>query len=153
MNRDRGVGIFSIALGAWVAYMTAFRIGSSNMAGDIGPKVFPYISAGILIVCGVILLVRRPKEQKPWLVGEQWKRFLGIIAVILGYVGLLYGFGFIVASVIFVTVLFLMFGKEDGAKIWKAVLYAAIVTLIIYLIFAKGLHLRMPEGRIFTLKF
>ena len=34
------------------------------MAGDIGPKVFPYISAGILIICGIGLLATGGKKAE-----------------------------------------------------------------------------------------
>ena len=49
MHRDRIVGVLTTILGAAVAYMTS-QLAGTNMPGDPGPKVFPYICAGILLV-------------------------------------------------------------------------------------------------------
>lgn len=66
MHRDRIVGVLTTILGAAVAYMTS-QLAGTNMPGDPGPKVFPYICAGILLVCGLILTIRKPAgEAKPF---------------------------------------------------------------------------------------
>jgi len=153
MHRDRFVGIIGVLLGAAIAYMT-YRLPDSTMAGDIGPKVFPFVSAALLLVCGAILLIRKPSAHKAWLQGkQQWLRFLAIILVILAYVVLLVLFGYIFATLVFVTALFMMFGQSEGAKLWQGLTYAGIVTLSTYLLFNKVLSLRMPVGSIFTIRF
>ena len=87
MHRDRIVGVLTTILGAAVAYMTS-QLAGTNMPGDPGPKVFPYICAGILLVCGLILTIRKPAgEAKPFLNGkEEVKRFISIILVIAAYI-------------------------------------------------------------------
>ena len=91
MHRDRIVGVLTTILGAAVAYMTS-QLAGTNMPGDPGPKVFPYICAGILLVCGLILTIRKPAgEAKPFLNGkEEVKRFISIILVIAAYIVLMY---------------------------------------------------------------
>ena len=64
MHRDRIVGVLTTILGAAVAYMTS-QLAGTNMPGDPGPKVFPYICAGILLVCGLILTIRKPAGRGP----------------------------------------------------------------------------------------
>lgn len=149
MHRDRIVGVIATLLGAAIAFLTATRVAVSNMPGDPGPRVFPYISAGILIVCGLILAIRKPAgEAKPFLQGVEKKRFLVIIGVIIAYVVLLWAFGFVVPTFAMVMLLCLMFGKEEKVPVWQAALYAAIITGIIYVAFVMLLHLRLPVGKL-----
>lgn len=91
MHRDRIVGVLTTILGAAVAYMTS-QLAGTNMPGDPGPKVFPYICAGILLVCGLILTIRKPAgEAKPFLNGkEEVKRFISIIVTGALYVAFVY---------------------------------------------------------------
>ena len=150
MHRDRIVGIVSVVLGAAVAFLTATRVAASNMPGDPGPRIFPFISAGILILCGLLLVIRKPdKAAKPFLQGEQIKRFLTIIGLIVLYVVLLWAIGFVVPTFAAVMVLCLMFGKDEKVAIWKAAIYSAAVTGIIYVAFTVLLHLRLPVGVLF----
>ena len=147
MHRDRIVGIISVVLGAAVAFLTTTRVAASNMPGDPGPRIFPYISAAILMLCGLLLAIKKPtKEAAPFLQGKQIWRFLLIVSVIAVYVLLLWAIGFVVPTFAAVVVLCMMFGKDEKVPIWKAVLYAAIVTGIIYVAFTVLLHLRLPVG-------
>ena len=151
MHRDRIVGIITVIIGAAVALMT-FQLPDSNMAGDVGPKVFPFISAAIMLLCGAILVVRKPtKDAKPFLVGEQKKRFLAIIAVIIGYIVLMWAVGFVIPTLLMLVVLCLMFGKDEKVPVWQAIVYAVIITGIIYVMFSIVLHLRLPVGNIINL--
>ena len=83
------------------------------MPGDPGPKVFPYICAGILLVCGLILTIRKPAgEAKPFLNGkEEVKRFISIILVIAAYIVLMWLFGFLVPTLLVVCLLCFMFAE------------------------------------------
>lgn len=150
MTRDRGVGIFSIILGAAVAVMTA-QIPASQMSNDVGPKVFPFIAAAILIVCGLVLALRRNgPAPKPFLKNKtELMRFLAIVGVILAYVLGLWALGYIVPTVAMVSGLCLMFGKEKKVPIWVALIYGVVVTMLVYCIFTYGLHLRMPTSNLF----
>lgn len=150
MTRDRGVGIFSALLGIAVAVMTA-QIPASQMSNDVGPKVFPYIAAAILIVCGLVLALRRNgPAPKPFLKNKtELLRFLAIIGVILAYVLGLWALGYIIPTIAMVAGLCLMFGREKKVPIWLALLYGVVITMLIYGIFTYGLHLRMPTGNLF----
>lgn len=150
MHRDRIVGIISMVLGAAVVFLTTTRVAVSNMPGDPGPRIFPYIAAGILLVCGLLLAVRKPiREVEPFLMGEQVWRFLSIVGVIALYVFLLWAIGFVVPTFAAVLVLCLMFGKEEKVPVWKAAIYAGVITGIIYVAFTVLLHLRLPVGVLF----
>ena len=86
MKRDRATGIIAALLGVLVA-VYAWMLPKSGIEGDIGPAVFPYMAAVMLIVCGVILAVRRQKEDSAPFLPEmiQKKRFLVITLVYVLY--------------------------------------------------------------------
>lgn len=151
MHRDRIVGLVTVIMGALVALGTT-QIADSNMAGDPGPKVFPFISAGILLVCGIILLVRKPAgEVKPFLQGQEIKRFLTIIGVIAAYIVLMWAVGFAIPTFLMVLVMCLMFGTDVKTPVWQAAIYALVVTAVLYAVFVMALHLRLPVGSLIKL--
>ena len=64
MTKDRTTGLIALVLGIAVAIATS-QLPPSTMVNDIGPKVFPFISAGLLIICGAgLLLTGTKKEEK-----------------------------------------------------------------------------------------
>ncbi len=147
MHRDRIVGLVTTILGLFVAYMTS-QLADTNMPGDPGPKVFPFIAAGILILCGLILLIRKPAgEAKPFLNGkEEVQRFVSIILVIAAYIVLMWLFGFLVPTLVIVCLLCFMFAKGKDIPKWQPVVYSVIVTAVLYVAFVYMLKLRLPVG-------
>ena len=147
MHRDRIVGVLTTILGAAVAYMTS-QLAGTNMPGDPGPKVFPYICAGILLVCGLILTIRKPAgEAKPFLNGkEEVKRFISIILVIAAYIVLMWLFGFLVPTLLVVCLLCFMFAEGKNIPKWQPIVYSIIVTGALYVAFVYMLKLRLPVG-------
>ena len=147
MHRDRIVGVLTTILGAAVAYMTS-QLAGTNMPGDPGPKVFPYICAGILLVCGLILTIRKPAgEAKPFLNGkEEVKRFISIILVIAAYIVLMWLFGFLVPTLLVGCLLCFMFAEGKNIPKWQPIVYSIIVTGALYVAFVYMLKLRLPVG-------
>ena len=122
MHRDRIVGVLTTILGAAVAYMTS-QLAGTNMPGDPGPKVFPYICAGILLVCGLILTIRKP-----------------------AYIVLMWLFGFLVPTLLVVCLLCFMFAEGKNIPKWQPIVYSIIVTGALYVAFVYMLKLRLPVG-------
>lgn len=147
MHRDRIVGIITTVLGALVAFGTS-QLADSNMPGDPGPKVFPFIAAGILTLCGLILLIRKPaQEAKPFLNGkEEVQRFVSIILVIAAYILLMWLFGFLLPTLVIVALLCFMFAEGKNIPKWQPIVYSIIVTGVLYVAFVYMLKLRLPVG-------
>lgn len=149
MKRDRATGLIEAILGIVVA-IYAYFLPKSGIEGDIGPAIFPYIAAAMLIVCGIILVVRKQDgDSAPFLPETvQKKRFLLMTVVYVLYGILLWAVGFLIATPIACFVLCaMMSGKRKIAK-WKLALFSIIVTAIVYYCFYSLLSLKLPVGRI-----
>ena len=149
MKRDRATGLIAAILGIVVA-IYAYFLPKSGIEGDIGPAIFPYIAAAMLIVCGIILVVRKQDvDSAPFLPETvQKKRFLLMTVVYVLYGILLWAVGFLIATPIACFVLCaMMSGKRKIAK-WKLALFSIIVTAIVYYCFYSLLSLKLPVGRI-----
>lgn len=149
MKRDRATGLIAAILGIVVA-IYAYFLPKSGIEGDIGPAIFPYIAAAMLIVCGIILVVRKQDgDSAPFLPETvQKKRFLLMTVVYVLYGILLWAVGFLIATPIACFVLCAMMnGKRKIAK-WKLALFSIIVTAIVYYCFYSLLSLKLPVGRI-----
>ena len=149
MKRDRATGLIAAILGIVVAIYAHF-LPKSGIEGDIGPAIFPYIAAAMLIVCGIILVVRKQDgDSAPFLPETvQKKRFLLMTVVYVLYGILLWAVGFLIATPIACFVLCaMMSGKRKIAK-WKLALFSIIVTAIVYYCFYSLLSLKLPVGRI-----
>ena len=85
MTRDRVTGLIALILGCAVAFATT-QLPESSMAGDVGPKVFPYISAGILILCGIGLCVTGKEASPAYYNKAQFQRLVFIFGIVLLYV-------------------------------------------------------------------
>lgn len=99
MKRDRATGLIAAILGIVVA-IYAYFLPKSGIEGDIGPAIFPYIAAAMLIVCGIILVVRKQDgDSAPFLPETvQKKRFLLMTVVYVLYGILLWAVGFLIAT-------------------------------------------------------
>ena len=149
MKRDRATGLIAAILGIVVA-IYAYFLPKSGIEGDIGPAIFPYIAAAMLIVCGIILVVRKQDgDSAPFLPETvQKKRFLLMTVVYVLYGILLWAVGFLIATPIACFVLCaMMSGKRKIAK-WKLALFSIIVTAIVYYCFYSLLSIKLPVGRI-----
>lgn len=148
MKKDMVNGIVCAVIGA-AAIMIASQLPASNMAGDIGPKVFPYIAGALLVVCGslqAVMNLKGPKEKTEFLDKNGWKRLLTLTGVLLVYVVCMKKIGFILPSILLLFILSTMFSQDNHVALWKRVLFAIVLPLIIYVAFTKGLTLRMPMG-------
>lgn len=149
MKRDRATGIITAMLGVLVAVYTGM-LPKSGIEGDIGPAVFPYIAAAMLVVCGVILAVRRQKEDSTPFLPElvQKKRFLLMTLVYILYGISLWAVGFLIATPVACFVLCVMMSGSRKIAKWKLAVFSLIVTAVVYYCFYTLLSLKLPTGSI-----
>lgn len=78
MARDRAVGGVLMMIGAMTALATkAMQVKMRLSAGDPGPKLFLYIAAVGLMVCGAGIILSRVPDTKMLVMGKkQWGKLI-----------------------------------------------------------------------------
>ncbi len=148
MTRDRVTGLIAVLLGAAIAFMTS-QLPPTTMAGDIGPKAFPYISAGIMVICGVGLLINGKVKSPAYYTGKQFGRLCLISAVMLGFIVAMQFLGYVIACFAALLILCTMFSQGKDIAVWKRVVFAAAMTAVMYLMFEKVFSIPLPGGVLF----
>lgn len=150
MVRDRVTGAISLVLGVVVAVAT-YLLPKSTMPGDIGPKVFPAIAAGLLILCGLGLLLSKGSNSNiSQYSSSQLKRLGAIIVLMIAYVVGMDYLGFILPNLVVLYLLCTMFAKgKKNVPVWQRVVFSLAVTLILYFSFTNLLAMKLPSGKLF----
>ena len=146
---DAVCGLLLLLLGA--AVLAAIQ-GYPKIPGQpVGPALFPGLLAAGLCVCGVLLIFGgvRHRGNEAWVTGEDWvksPRHLLALAVLLGsivfYIAAANWLGFLPTAFIILLALFAVLRVAPG----RAVLVAAIATLLIHFAFYKLLRVPLPWG-------
>lgn len=122
----------------------------------VGPALFPGIIAAGLGVCGLLLVFKGIGDRRaaagagdPWVGFAPWTRqghyvlaFLLTIGVNVFYILAVDRLGFIIVGVIYLSVLFWMFG---ATRKWILPI-AIVVTLVIHYAFYRLLKVPLPWG-------
>ncbi|TYB84456.1 MAG: tripartite tricarboxylate transporter TctB family protein [Kosmotoga sp.] len=128
-----------------------------------GPKFFPQVVSGILIVIGIyeiglgiyqIVKKREEKLKEPEVKEKVGNKITkrGVINIIVVFAGIILFIpfieivGFKIGSFIFAAVLMSVFGM----RIIRSLIYSAILTVIILLIFDYLFKIPFPEGIFFS---
>jgi Tripartite tricarboxylate transporter TctB family len=150
-SRARPSGEWAIALGtvalALIAFWQAASIPVSPLYAKVGPTVFPYMTAGGLLLLGIALCVAaarggwQPEEEKEF---EPDKLALGWMLAGLALNILLIGpLGFTLASIVLFVCVARAFGSADPVR---DACIAAVFALIAYFGFAKVLGINIGGG-------
>jgi putative tricarboxylic transport membrane protein len=111
-----------------------------------GPGFVPLCLAVALALVALLLLWRALRESAtPALSaepGERWKPVATLVAL-AAYTFALEPLGFVLATA---ALLFFFFRVLDGQRWWIALASAVVVSALSYLLFARALHVRLPEG-------
>ena len=140
--------MIALVMGAAIAVMTS-QLPPSTIQGDIGPAVFPYFSAGLLMCCGAGLLITGSQKEASIFDKRALKRLALIFGVVLLYCIVMSYIGFLVPTVVIFFVLTTMFAEDADVAWWKRLLYSVVLTLVIYLLFHNVLNLKLPTNQLF----
>ena len=146
---DAIFGLLLLALGAVViAVVSSYP---TIPAQRVGPALFPALIALGLVTGGLLLIARgwRDRAMVPWIRFEPWVQsprhvagFIGVIGSVVFYVVAANWLGFLLTSLIILTVLFRLFGVALG----RSIVVAVIATFVIHFAFYKLLRVPLPWG-------
>ncbi|MFN4153584.1 MAG: tripartite tricarboxylate transporter TctB family protein [Paracoccaceae bacterium] len=95
-DRIFGVVMMIVALGYILSAMT---IQTSFLSDPVGPRVFPYMVAGVVMISCLVMILR-PDPEVQWPVGGMLLQMLLALVVLFGYAMLIQPLGFIIPTVI-----------------------------------------------------
>lgn len=95
-DRILGAVMMVLALGY---ILSAASIQTSFISDPVGPRVFPYIVGGVIIVCS-LYLVLKPDPEVEWPALPMAIKMLFALAVLVGYAQMIRPLGFILPTII-----------------------------------------------------
>lgn len=142
-------GVLLAVLG--VAVLADVRTYPKIPGQKIGPDAFPGLLAALLIACAVLLIIKgwRDRRQHPWFESGAWlkapaqvRNFVLTAGALLFYVLAADALGFLICGIAILAALFW------SLRVRPALIapIAIIMTLVIHLIFYKGLRVPLPWG-------
>ena len=150
-KKDRILGVITLLLAAWITFLS-FQLKATGYQGDPGPRMFPLIGAGVMALCGIVLLIAPGKKPGVFLTKAQWASAGKLFAVYILFALLLWLGGFLIAvPITLMIVTYMLSGlsaKHNSRK--KRILIAAIFGIVggalLYLAYVIGLKAPMPTG-------
>jgi hypothetical protein len=130
---------FAIAIGS-----EAFRLGLGTL-GNPGPGLTPFSYASVLGLLSMLLYVRSRAASKGSAITIRWRSVLPILTILLAYGLMIEWLGYLLCTFVAMVLLF----RFGGVGWIKAVLLAAIATLLVHLVFVRWLVVPLPLGSIF----
>ncbi len=146
---DQFIGLLLIFVGIFFAVLT-HQLPKDITAEYPGPKLFPYIAVFGLIVCGTGIFVQgtlrkeNSKELFKVLTKAGWIRCGLTFIVLVIYTLILKYIDFLIASPILIFVLTTMFAKGEKTKLLSRILFAVILTGIIYILYTQFFGYKLP---------
>lgn len=118
----------------------------------IDSRFLPYILSGFLFVLSLIQIKRGMKIIKDGKVNKNedhldYSTFIKTLAIIILYIGFLNILGFIISTIIFLFLEFIILTPDRLKKNYILYLLIALITsLLVYFLFRYGLNLILPRG-------
>jgi putative tricarboxylic transport membrane protein len=146
MNTDKSLGVGLLMLGA-AGLLVASQISVNTFNDDPGPKLFPMFACAILVLCGTGLLLTRSSDgERATISAAEWGRGAAVAVVLVGYGFGLWLVGFHVASFIAVYGLYHIIAGPQRRILWRGLVWAAVVTAGVHLLFGVALGAFLPRG-------
>lgn len=142
----KGTACFSVLMvlfSLWVIWMS-FKLKGSMIAYDIGPAVYPRLICGIIIFLSVLLIAVDcvAKKEDDSLVFITCKNTFHI-SLVFAFLILLQPVGFPICSFFIIAIMMKIMGCP---KLWQILLFSAIASISLYLVFSSLLDVRLPIG-------
>ncbi len=135
-----GIGLVLAAFYIWAASI----IPDSFMMDVVGPRTFPYIVGGVMIVCSVYFLLR-PDPEPRWPVVRDLIEIFFAAAVMLLYAWVLSEIGFVIATIFATAYLTWRLGSKPLGALITGVATSAGIYVVFHLILGLSLA-RGPLG-------
>lgn len=142
---DFWVGFLSFLIGAIGLVASRQIYLAESLIGVLGPRAFPgFLSIGLLLLGAVLIFRAYGSEVKTEQVElGNVRLFLTIAVIMIVYILLLEFLGYIIATVLFLGILFRLLGTRRLSRLSTV---AIVTSVILYVGFHIGLHVSLPQG-------
>ena len=151
-NRARkfSLGMIIFALFAIWQTSTITPTFTAQLGGtDAGSKLFPYIACAIILITSVLRFLTSGGEGTVFLDAAGWLRLGKILGCFILYVlGLKY-IGFVAATFLAAMLLVFVMKLNRSIKWPTLVIFAIILDICLYILFARVLGVVLPRGIFF----
>lgn len=154
-NRDRRVSVIVFIFAIVWLYMSKDIKGIFNYAGDRDPgsRLFPIMIGILLLVTAVgkFLSCNQEDEDRFYESNKSWLKVIAVFALLCAYVFLFKIIGYLLSTFL-AGVLCVLLLKEDRKVRWfSPILFSAVLTGSMYLLFGKLLSIVLPTGTLWKL--
>ena len=137
---------------AILVFVMSVQIGLRENA-TVGADFLPKIVSVILLVFSLILMANGWKKSRTYEGGAQAYplNVTGVLimgAALIAYAYLLKPVGFIITSVVFLCLAFVLMSKKEETSYVKFAIISVVAVVLIYLIFTRVFSIRLPRGLI-----
>ncbi len=139
-RNDRLTAITLFLLFAFL-FINIYSIELPRLRSDyLGPQIFPLIISALGMVSAVFLFIF-PQDNKKPLEASQWKRLLIAGFLLIAYAFCFENIGFIASTILISVAVAYIF----GLSIPKALVFAALLSVLSYILLAGLLELNLPQ--------
>jgi putative tricarboxylic transport membrane protein len=137
---------------AGVYFWATSQIPTLEIGDPLGPKAFPRLLGGGLLVCAAMLLaeILKARKSEPAAAAPEdaedtstYKIVAGVVVVTGIYFALFEPLGYAVSTSLFLLVMTSYFNK---GKLWTNVLTSVLYSFISYYLFSSQLGVNLPRG-------
>lgn len=150
MTKERITGVIIMLLGILITIGTyQMKVAMMLAQGDPGPKLFLYIASIGLMVCGAGMAAFPKYDKKSLTVTkEELLRFAFLFLILALYcMGLRY-IGFLISTLFALLALVYILKMDKKVSMPFTVIFAVVLTILLYLLFKNCLSIVLPEGMI-----
>lgn len=132
-----------LAVVAAVIVWSTAQMGGAGMSSPVGPKTFPYVIAGVLIVLAALTVIAAIRGEFPTREPETIGPVVWIVSGLAAQMMLLHVTGFSIATGLLFAATAKAFGR---GPLWLTVPIGIVLSFVVWMIFARGLQLSLPAG-------
>lgn len=118
-----------------------WQIQSEYSYEPVGPRPFPLLLLGLMAICAVMMLLRKP-DSVQWPAASTLKKLLALCVMLIVYGWLFERLGFALCT----TLLTFGIGMLFGARWWAAALSGAVMGISLFYAFDHLLDVTLPFG-------
>lgn len=138
MAKDRIFGLFMIVL-ALGYILSATNIQTSFMSDPVGPRVFPYLVAGVVILCSLVLVLR-PDPDTEWPGVTVYLKLAFATALLIAYALTIRPLGFILPTIVAAGALSYMISPKPATAALSGVTLGFGLYILFKVILGLGLQ-------------